>query len=313
MLLPLLELVQDAKASIDELMNDAARQFVEQLLVVSAQLLLDNLALIHMNGRVQDPVIGRFLSADPFVPAPFDPQSFNRFSYVRNNTLTLTDPSGFRDAPAEWVCIYDCTAIGTVAISDAAAQALFASGRAVPGGGFGADFWSEVSPASSASAGTVVSGGSSNESRRPPTAHGDAGGSSLRPTTASPGNQPQGEQEKEPEQACTNGPSYMDRYVDFVSDNAINVGPYAVALLGGLWPKSWAPATSGRPPLLGSTNPLTSVPRAFGVPGADSALARTGAAGIGLLTVGVGFYDVTIELSEFAYAIPSYGNGSCPE
>lgn len=36
-LLPLLELVQDAKASIDELMNGAARQFVEQLLVVSAE------------------------------------------------------------------------------------------------------------------------------------------------------------------------------------------------------------------------------------------------------------------------------------
>ncbi len=112
---------------------------------------LDNLALIHMNGRVQDPVIGRFLSADPFVPAPFDPQSFNRFSYVRNNMLTLTDPSGFRDAPAEWVCIYDCTAIGTVAISDAAAQALFASAQAAPAAGFGADFWSEVTSAGTSS------------------------------------------------------------------------------------------------------------------------------------------------------------------
>lgn len=36
-LLPLLELVQDARASIDELMSDAARSFVEQLLVCSAQ------------------------------------------------------------------------------------------------------------------------------------------------------------------------------------------------------------------------------------------------------------------------------------
>lgn len=36
-LLPLLELVQDAKVSIDELMSDAARTFVEQLLVISAQ------------------------------------------------------------------------------------------------------------------------------------------------------------------------------------------------------------------------------------------------------------------------------------
>jgi RHS repeat-associated protein len=56
---------------------------------------LDNLGLIHMNGRVQDPVIGRFLSADPFVPDPFDGQSFNRYSYVNNNPLTFTDPTGF--------------------------------------------------------------------------------------------------------------------------------------------------------------------------------------------------------------------------
>jgi transposase-like protein len=36
-LLPLLELVEDARASIDELMNEAARSFVEQLLEISAQ------------------------------------------------------------------------------------------------------------------------------------------------------------------------------------------------------------------------------------------------------------------------------------
>src|SRR5262245_4455697 len=36
-LLPILELVEDARASIDELMNGAARGFVEQLLVLSAQ------------------------------------------------------------------------------------------------------------------------------------------------------------------------------------------------------------------------------------------------------------------------------------
>jgi RHS repeat-associated protein len=58
---------------------------------------LDNLNLVHMNGRVYDPVVGRFLSADPFVPYPASTQSFNRYSYVRNNPLTFTDPSGFSD------------------------------------------------------------------------------------------------------------------------------------------------------------------------------------------------------------------------
>src|SRR5690606_6813222 len=28
---------------------------------------LDNVMLVHMNGRVYDPAIGRFLSADPFI------------------------------------------------------------------------------------------------------------------------------------------------------------------------------------------------------------------------------------------------------
>ena len=56
---------------------------------------LDNLGIIHMNGRVYDPIIGRFLSADPFIPNPMSTQSFNRYSYVENAPLTFTDPSGF--------------------------------------------------------------------------------------------------------------------------------------------------------------------------------------------------------------------------
>uniref|UniRef100_UPI0024A67658 RHS repeat-associated core domain-containing protein n=1 Tax=Pelagibius sp. Alg239-R121 TaxID=2993448 RepID=UPI0024A67658 len=56
---------------------------------------LDGVGLIHMNGRVYDPTLGRFLSADPNVQAPDDTQSFNRYSYVKNNPLSYTDPSGF--------------------------------------------------------------------------------------------------------------------------------------------------------------------------------------------------------------------------
>ena len=48
-----------------------------------------------MNGRVQDAVIGRFLSPDPFVQAPLNGQSLNRYSYVFNNPLSYVDPSGF--------------------------------------------------------------------------------------------------------------------------------------------------------------------------------------------------------------------------
>ena len=58
---------------------------------------LESSSLIHMNGRVADSLTGRFLSPDPYVPHPEVTQSFNRYSYVRNNPLSLTDPSGFWD------------------------------------------------------------------------------------------------------------------------------------------------------------------------------------------------------------------------
>jgi RHS repeat-associated protein len=57
---------------------------------------LDHLDLVHMNGRVYQPLLGRFISADPFVQDPFNSQSLNRYSYVFNNPLTFTDPSGFQ-------------------------------------------------------------------------------------------------------------------------------------------------------------------------------------------------------------------------
>ncbi len=44
--------------------------------------------------RYYDPVIGRFITADTIVQAPFDPQSFNRYAYCRNNPLKYVDPSG---------------------------------------------------------------------------------------------------------------------------------------------------------------------------------------------------------------------------
>ncbi len=56
---------------------------------------LDPVGLVHMNGRVYDPTIGRFLSADPHVQAPGNLQNWNRYSYVMNNPLSYTDPTGF--------------------------------------------------------------------------------------------------------------------------------------------------------------------------------------------------------------------------
>ncbi len=55
---------------------------------------LDGVGLIHMNGRVYDPVVGRFVSPDPWIQDPENSQSFNRYSYVINNPLRYTDPTG---------------------------------------------------------------------------------------------------------------------------------------------------------------------------------------------------------------------------
>lgn len=57
--------------------------------------MIDGVGLVHMNGRVYDPDIGRFLSADPFVQDITNLQAWNRYSYVLNNPLSYTDPSGF--------------------------------------------------------------------------------------------------------------------------------------------------------------------------------------------------------------------------
>ncbi len=55
---------------------------------------LQGVNLIHMNGRLYDPVIYRFLQPDNFVQDPSNTQNFNRYSYVLNNPLKYSDPSG---------------------------------------------------------------------------------------------------------------------------------------------------------------------------------------------------------------------------
>jgi RHS repeat-associated protein len=56
---------------------------------------LDEVGIIHMNGRIYDPLIGRFMSADPYVQVPTNLKTFNRYSYVWNNPLKSYDPNGF--------------------------------------------------------------------------------------------------------------------------------------------------------------------------------------------------------------------------
>ncbi len=57
--------------------------------------MLDQLDLVHMNGRVYDPWVARFMSGDPIIQELNNGQSYNRYSYVVNNPTNLTDPTGF--------------------------------------------------------------------------------------------------------------------------------------------------------------------------------------------------------------------------
>jgi RHS repeat-associated protein len=54
-----------------------------------------SMGLNHMNGRVEDAILGRFLSPDPTIQDPSNAQNYNRYSYVNNNPLTFIDPTGF--------------------------------------------------------------------------------------------------------------------------------------------------------------------------------------------------------------------------
>ncbi len=56
---------------------------------------LDQAELIHMNGRVYDYNVGRFMSVDPFIHGLGGSQGINPYSYIMNNPLSGTDPSGY--------------------------------------------------------------------------------------------------------------------------------------------------------------------------------------------------------------------------
>src|SRR6266571_1231702 len=71
---------------------------------------LDDTYLIHMNGRVYDYRLGRFLSVDPIISNPANSQSINPYSYIGNNPLSGVDPTGYEaiqgcTSSTEGVCL----------------------------------------------------------------------------------------------------------------------------------------------------------------------------------------------------------------
>jgi RHS repeat-associated protein len=85
----------------------------------------DAIGLVHMNGRVYDPNLGRFIQSDPIDDRGI--QGLNRYSYVLNNPLSLTDPTGHLSW-GEWMRLGINIAI-TAATGDASGfAAYFAAG-----------------------------------------------------------------------------------------------------------------------------------------------------------------------------------------
>lgn len=66
---------------------------------------LNQLELIHMNGRVYDYGLGRFTGVDPFIQFPLNSQSLNPYSYILNNPLSGTDPTGYLACIGRGLCV----------------------------------------------------------------------------------------------------------------------------------------------------------------------------------------------------------------
>ncbi len=106
---------------------------------------MDESGLVHMGGRIYSPGTMRFTSPDPFVQDPSDMQSYNRYSYVMNNPLTHTDPSGYW-GHRQQEYLRTAAAIAITVVTSGAASGFVAAGETaeaagiVAAGGAAADF-----------------------------------------------------------------------------------------------------------------------------------------------------------------------------
>ncbi len=107
---------------------------------------LDSTRLYYYGARYMDPQLGRFVSADPTISRPEDPQDFNRYAYCRNNPIRFTDPTGLSWLSKHWkkivtaiiiiiAVILIAYAIATLAQAWGAYAASTAAGSSTAAGG----------------------------------------------------------------------------------------------------------------------------------------------------------------------------------
>ncbi len=94
----------DAWGNLTHLQTGNGAIITDKQQLLAASLLIDRgytghehfaeIGIIHMNGRLYDPLLRRFLNADENIQDPYNTQNYNKYSYVLNNPLMYSDPSG---------------------------------------------------------------------------------------------------------------------------------------------------------------------------------------------------------------------------
>jgi RHS repeat-associated protein len=123
-----------------------------------------DLGLINMRGRMYDPYLGQFLTADPIVQQPFG-HGLNRFAYVNNSPLKYVDPTGYSweehaSDPGTGVIAWGAGVTGGAACMGYCGSALSGLGGALTGAWQGVSgLASGLHTAASSPAGSIGSAG----------------------------------------------------------------------------------------------------------------------------------------------------------
>lgn len=112
---------------------------------------LNSVGLIHMNGRLYDAKLHRFLQPDNFIQDPYNTQNYNRYGYVLNNPLKHIDPSG-----EELISLTAVIIGAAIAAASYTMTALLADVPFTPGGFIQATFMGAVSGAVASGIGSVA-------------------------------------------------------------------------------------------------------------------------------------------------------------
>ncbi|MGE8555280.1 MAG: RHS repeat-associated core domain-containing protein [Chryseobacterium jejuense] len=115
--------------------------------------------IIHMNGRLYDPLLRRFLNADEHIQDPYNTQNYNKYGYVLNNPLMFNDPSGeFFQFLGIGIALWKAIIIGAyIGFTSYIVTAAVTNQGVSLAGGLKAIFWGAASSAATFGIGSIFS------------------------------------------------------------------------------------------------------------------------------------------------------------